>query len=66
MFHYTLAIEGCVSTLSSSVLELSAWLNLEIHRSSADGKVTIDRKAFRQQSMPRAPVSGFRHNTAAG
>jgi len=54
-------IEGCVSTMSNSVLEISTWPKWEIHLSSSDGKVVIDRKAFLQISVPRAPVSGIRH-----
>ena len=65
-FHYTLVIESCVCTISTSVLELSTWPRGEIHHSSSDGKVAIDRKASRPLSVPRAPVSGIRRITTAG
>jgi len=39
---YAHPVEGCVSTLSTGVLELSTWPRGEIHLSSSEGKVAID------------------------
>jgi hypothetical protein len=66
MFHYTLVVEGCASTLSISVLELSTWPRAEIQLSSFDGKVAIDLKAFCPLLVQRGPVNGIRLSTTAG